>query len=660
MRRGHPAECAGARAVVATTSADVAFFAARMSSSRRQFLRRVGGFGAAVGGGAVLGFGAYIQPRSRAIRYADERRPERLSLPTGAAPPRVLVIGGGLAGLVAAISLADRGFSVEVLEKSAQLGGKLATFRERVLGDQWEIEHGFHAFFDHYANLAAVLEEAGARAAMPAGGAYEVHFPDRPIERYAPGDAPLLYRLGEVVARSPSLRLSQFMHGLDPLLAYERTKTFAAHDATSFAAFGAGIDPTLYRVLLEPFARQTMNDPAKLSLAEAIRFFQFYFFGNPAGLGHRLAPVSLGSSVVDPLESLLIRRGGRVRRGVAVASLALQGRRIVGVRTVGGRVAPSAPPDEAIVEGSLTEIDGVFFGRRGGAVYALDGRCTHAGCRVQWVPRERELHCPCHGGRFDVEGRVLGGPPPAPLRRLPLATSKAEGAGAFAHDEAGFLAADACVLAVDPPAAKGILAATEGLAAASPSLIASLATMEPADGYAVARLWIDGRVDAARPGFVTTAGFPPIDLVAFYDRLQEAPRAWTRATGKTVVEVHAYALSPTLEAAEDDALVEVMWKAACAAIPEMRAAKVLARTLQRKRDFARFAPGDDAHRPTTITEVEGLTMAGDWISLPAPAALMEAASMSGRFAANAVLDRYGLRRIDVPTVDDHGPLWRVR
>jgi cytochrome b6-f complex iron-sulfur subunit len=44
--------------------------------------------------------------------------------------------------------------------------------------------------------------------------------------------------------------------------------------------------------------------------------------------------------------------------------------------------------------------------------------CTHLGCIVKWDPAAEAFHCPCHAGHFDKNGRVLSGPPPAPLERL--------------------------------------------------------------------------------------------------------------------------------------------------------------------------------------------------------------------------------------------------
>lgn len=52
---------------------------------------------------------------------------------------------------------------------------------------------------------------------------------------------------------------------------------------------------------------------------------------------------------------------------------------------------------------------------------ALSTTCTHLGCGVSWNAERKAFLCPCHGGVYDATGKVLSGPPPRPLRRLPLA-----------------------------------------------------------------------------------------------------------------------------------------------------------------------------------------------------------------------------------------------
>src|SRR5437879_3001001 len=46
--------------------------------------------------------------------------------------------------------------------------------------------------------------------------------------------------------------------------------------------------------------------------------------------------------------------------------------------------------------------------------------CTHLGCGYRWDAGEKEFKCPCHGSVFDLNGKVVGGPAPRSLDRLPV------------------------------------------------------------------------------------------------------------------------------------------------------------------------------------------------------------------------------------------------
>ncbi len=54
----------------------------------------------------------------------------------------------------------------------------------------------------------------------------------------------------------------------------------------------------------------------------------------------------------------------------------------------------------------------------GESLLVLSNSCTHTGCGVRWEAEQGKFVCPCHGGEFDRQGRVLKQPPPRPLRRL--------------------------------------------------------------------------------------------------------------------------------------------------------------------------------------------------------------------------------------------------
>ena len=54
-----------------------------------------------------------------------------------------------------------------------------------------------------------------------------------------------------------------------------------------------------------------------------------------------------------------------------------------------------------------------------GSVKVLSNICTHANCAVRWEHQKRAFFCPCHDGYFDLNGKVISGPPPRPLDELP-------------------------------------------------------------------------------------------------------------------------------------------------------------------------------------------------------------------------------------------------
>jgi Rieske Fe-S protein len=46
---------------------------------------------------------------------------------------------------------------------------------------------------------------------------------------------------------------------------------------------------------------------------------------------------------------------------------------------------------------------------------AFGATCTHLACTVQYRPDLAQIWCACHDGRYDLNGRNVSGPPPAPL-----------------------------------------------------------------------------------------------------------------------------------------------------------------------------------------------------------------------------------------------------
>ena len=62
----------------------------------------------------------------------------------------------------------------------------------------------------------------------------------------------------------------------------------------------------------------------------------------------------------------------------------------------------------------------LFIARDEKGFVSFSARCPHLGCLVTWNRDHHMFLCPCHGGKFDIEGRNVEGPPPRPLDAFSL------------------------------------------------------------------------------------------------------------------------------------------------------------------------------------------------------------------------------------------------
>ncbi len=611
---------------------------------RRRFLQALGAStgGLAVAGGVGL---ASVQPHNGFLVDGDDPRPRQAS-----APRHIVVVGGGLAGLAAATVLAERGHKVTLFEAAPQLGGKVSGWSVDVAGEAQPIEHGFHGFFHQYANLRGLLRQAGAltAASFQPASSYPIAFADRPVETFGTSTTLFPLNLLDVIRRSPSLRFADFRHaeGLLELCRFDPATTFRDFDDVDFATWAAQarVPTAMTDLILRPFGETTLNRMERLSAAEAFKFFHFYFTGAETGLGFDLARIDSAAAVVEPLARRARSLGVTIETGAPIARVVVEGGVATGV-VVGREDAVVVTridwqeKDEAVVD-----VGGVpFFCRKGerGAGLAIDLRCTHQGCPVQ--PTGDGFACPCHGGRFDQAGVPTAGPPKTPLRRLPIVDDTI----AVAASAGRFVACDGVVIAADTRGARGLIERS-----ALPIDTRSIAESEP---FCVVRFWVDRPVNVDRPPFFTAARFVYLDSLAIYSQFQEPSRSWARRHGGSVVEAHAYAI-PLERMAAVEVLAEALWRELLVVLPELGGARVLHREAQLQSSFTRFAPGDHRHRPSTKTSVANLVLAGDWVRVDAPVALMEGAVVSGKLAANALLDRDGLAAEAIPIVAARGPL----
>ncbi len=160
----------------------------------------------------------------------------------------------------------------------------------------------------------------------------------------------------------------------------------------------------------------------------------------------------------------------------------------------------------------------------------------------------------------------------------------------------------------------------------------------------------------SRPGrapFAGTAGVGRLDNISLYHLFEDESRDWAARSGGAVVELHAYALPPGTDPA---ALRRDLLAGLHAIYPEFRPARIVEERFLLRADCPAFYPGSHARRPAVTTPWPGLALAGDFVRLPFPSALMERAAAAGFLAANSILSRYHVRPEPLWSVNPRGVL----
>ena len=282
------------------------------------------------------------------------RHPAEPSLPapvggrgsTGSAPTSgpVLVAGGGVAGIAAAVGLAERGVDVVLVEPYAQLGGRVrawpvdhdgASTPEASRAGRVTMGRGFHAFFRQYYNLRALLRRVDpALDSLVPLTDYPLVLAGGHTDSFArvPRTPPL--NLAAFVAQSPSFTLRDLAAVDVPaameLLDVDFPATFPAYDGESAAAFLDRLRfPDKARHLaLEVFARSFFAHPTEFAAGELVAMFHSYFLGSSEGLLFDVPRDDYDTLLWAPLGRYLEGLGVDVRREERVVALDPTGRRV--------------------------------------------------------------------------------------------------------------------------------------------------------------------------------------------------------------------------------------------------------------------------------------------------------------------------------------------
>ncbi len=244
---------------------------------------------------------------------------------------KVVVIGGGFAGLAAAIALQEKRHDVTLLERRGILGGRASSSRDAVSGE--DVDNGTHLMIGAYRDTLDLVARAGASELLAIQENLHIDYvDDRGFSRLAcpPLVAPLHLLAGLLGLRVPwSVRWQAVKLGLHVRLG---APPVGLSLAEYFARTGQGAEAR--RLLWDPLAIAILNETPER--AAAVLFWNVYreaFLASHAA--SRLVFLKRGWSVLhDRLADYFERRGGVVRRRALAEGIDVDEGRVTGVRYV--------------------------------------------------------------------------------------------------------------------------------------------------------------------------------------------------------------------------------------------------------------------------------------------------------------------------------------
>ncbi|HEY6430655.1 MAG TPA: hydroxysqualene dehydroxylase HpnE, partial [Acetobacteraceae bacterium] len=252
---------------------------------------------------------------------------------------RVHVIGAGLAGLSAALSLTAAGCAVTLHEAGPTAGGRCRSYFDRELG--LAIDNGNHLLLSGNRAAFAYLREIGAADTL--GG------PARPVFPFMALDTGQRWVLRPSAGRLPWWILSRGRR-VPGTRARDYLALLGLRDCTDARTVADAFTPgALYHRLIEPLAIAALNTPPSEGLARLLGAVvrETLMQGGRACIP-RFPREMLAASLIDPAIVLLRARGAELRFSRRVSALEMSGDRVVALRYPDQPV-PVGPDDSVVL-----------------------------------------------------------------------------------------------------------------------------------------------------------------------------------------------------------------------------------------------------------------------------------------------------------------------
>lgn len=279
---------------------------------------------------------------------------------------KIIIVGGGLSGLTAGIHLIERGFEVEIFEKSYVCGGKLESHKDSFRGCNISLEHGFHAWWGQYHNLIDMMRKLNIEKNLKEIPTVKIRVRGLHDEAiyFKPRVYPFFLLFPLLFSKNISFReMMDSMSVSILILRYDKKRYDKWFDNISFNELMKEYDTpeNIQKVFFEPFMKAGFfSDPQEISAASFLELFHFYLSGNIRDFKCYHIGGNPQEKVIEPMMRYFLDRGGRINLNSEIDNLIVDDYKIKGIQQFpeGGQLAIHRG-DYFIIAADISGIQGI-------------------------------------------------------------------------------------------------------------------------------------------------------------------------------------------------------------------------------------------------------------------------------------------------------------
>jgi zeta-carotene desaturase len=257
---------------------------------------------------------------------------------------KVLVIGGGIAGIAASVKLASQGYPVTLIEKGPRLGGRAYSFYDDSIGS-W-VDNCQHILMGCCRNLKELYRLTGSEDKITWQDSYYFYYPGKGIKTLGSSPLPAPFQLLPAFLKLDALSLKDRLN-IGRIMAYilnVNPEHYSKWDNISIKDWfiSRHVSEDSIKLFWEPILVSALNDNLdNLPVSYVFKTIKWGFLGKDGDWKMGVPSVTFYELYHEDILTYLTRRNSDVRLQTPVKEILLEEKQVKGVLLANGSIIKS-------------------------------------------------------------------------------------------------------------------------------------------------------------------------------------------------------------------------------------------------------------------------------------------------------------------------------